>query len=99
MNVKIIKLSSGEEVVAEVRWVKGEHDAESKCVMKNPVRLMPVKGPDGQPTLGMTPFSPFSKDKEFAIPNRFVMCEMAIEDELAEGYNEQFGTILTSSHG
>ena len=85
MNIKLVKLIDGEEVVCEART-----DGDT-IVMKNPIRLVPVQ--DG---LGMVPFSPFAKTNEFTIPSRFVMYVVEVEEEIAGEYNKKFGTIVTA---
>lgn len=52
-EVKIFKLSSGQEVIAKVL----DNGDSSSVLVESPVTLQPMRGPDGGLNVGMIPFS------------------------------------------
>jgi len=84
MNIKFIKLVTGEDVLSEI-----EGPGESGCyILKNPVRIMPTR--DGG--IGMGPLNPFSKGEKVTIPSEHVIFEDEPDDEIRNAYNAQFGS-------
>ena len=51
MNIKIVKLITGEEVLGEI-----ESESETETVLCNPVGVAVVRGQNGQPSVGFAPF-------------------------------------------
>ena len=51
MEIKILKLITGEEVLGEV-----EIESETEVVLVNPVGVAIVRGKDGQPNVGFAHF-------------------------------------------
>ena len=84
METRIVRLSSGEEVIC-----KTETDGETTKI-KNPAILMPMGG--GQ--LGMMPWMPYADYKEIELDNKFIMFAIKALTELMNQYNEQFGSGL-----
>jgi hypothetical protein len=84
--IKIVKLVSGEELVAEI-----PHEClQNACEilrLKNPVRF--VMSNEG---LGVVPYCPFAKTQEINIEKRNVLFTADLEDEIQNAYNSQFGT-------
>ena len=70
MNVKLLRLKSGEDVIADVTLV----DTEDTIKITNPAILMPMgqQQPGGQMSMGFGPWAPFSEEKEFEIPTGLV---------------------------
>lgn len=79
--VKLLKLITGEEVIASVS------KDEKMTHLKNPARIAIMN--DG---VRLLPFSLFSKGDSISLKNEHVMFETEVEDELLNGYNSQFGT-------
>lgn len=89
MNIKFIRLLTGEDLVAQVT------QAGDSFKLKNPVRI--VITPDG---LGMGPLCPFSKGKEIEIKTDHIVFIDDPEDEIRNAYNSQFGSgIVTATAG
>jgi len=59
MNVKLLKLITGEEVLGEI-----ESESETEFVLCNPVGIAIVRGKDGQPNVGFSPFPLHSEQKK-----------------------------------
>jgi hypothetical protein len=93
-NVKILKMISGEELLAEVVAQTG-----TELVIKNPVRVvvMPSKSNPQTPTVGFAPWAEFSEDKEFTIHMAHVIVTMKPVQEFINQYNSMFGGIVAPS--
>ena len=84
MEVRIVRLSSGEEMICK-------HETDGKTTkIKNPAVLIPMQG--GQ--LGMMSWMPYADYKELELDNRFVMFAIKPQTELLNQYNENIGSGL-----
>jgi hypothetical protein len=94
LNVKLIRLLSGEELIAELIT---DHEDTNKIVMKNPLRVMviPSKSNPQTPTVGFAPWMEFSDDKKFELDKSHVLCIMNPVKEFVNQYNATFGGIIT----
>ena len=88
MNVKVIRLSSGEDVVASVLETK-----EDSIVIENAIVAVPAGG--GQ--LGFAPYAPLlNRDqKELEINRKWIIYVADVNDDLVEQYEEMFSPIAT----
>ena len=84
MEVRIVRLSSGEELIC-----KYESDGKT-TKMKTPAVLIPMQG--GQ--LGMMGWMPYADYKELEIDNKFIMFAIKPQTELMNQYNENLGNGL-----
>lgn len=88
MNVKYIKLVTGEDLVS---GLKEENDY---YLLSNPTRLV-----ISQEGMGLMPFSPFTKSEEIKIKKDHVIFIDDLEEEIQNAYNARYGTgIVTSSN-
>jgi len=84
MEVRIVRLSSGEEIICK-------HETDGKTTkMKTPAVLIPMQG--GQ--LGMMGWMPYADYKDIELDNRFVMFAVKPQTELMNQYNENLGNGL-----
>jgi len=90
MNVKVIRMSSGEDVVADVLENK-----EDSLVLMNPIVAVPA----GNGQLGFAPWSPLLKreEKELEINKKWVVYIADVNEELVEQFEEMFSPIQTPS--
>lgn len=90
MNVKVIRMSSGEDVVADVL-----EDKEETLVLMNPI----VAFNQGNGQLGFAPYAPLLKreEKELEINKKWIVYVANVNDELVEKYEEMFSPIQTPS--
>ena len=79
--IKIVKLISGEELVADVI------ENENSLTLKNPQKFM-LTG-EG---LASMPLMPLSKDKDYKVSLEHVLIIAEPEDDIANSYNSQFGS-------
>lgn len=90
MNVKVFRMSSGEDVVANVIETK-----DDTIVVSNPI----VAFNQGDGRVGFAPYSPLLRrdEKELEINTRWIVYIANVNDELVEQYEEMFSTIKTPS--
>ena len=91
-NLRLIRLISGEELMAEVK-----NETDSGISIKNPVRvvLMPNKLDPKTPTVAFAPWIEFSDDKDFTIHKAHVIVTMKPVQEFINQYNSMFGGIVS----
>lgn len=90
MNVKTLKLVTGEDIIADI-----EEKNENVVVLKNPVQVSMVPNRSGsQPTFGFIPFPLTSNDKqiEISLSNIMFICNAA--EEFENQYDSLFGSGL-----
>ena len=90
MNVKLLRLKSGEDIIADVTLV----DTEDTIKLENPAMLMPIPGHahGGQVAMGFGPWAPFSDDKQFEIPRDWLVYISTPNMDLLNQYNQMFGS-------
>ena len=88
MNVKLIRMSSGEDVIAEV--VK--HDSNS-LTLKNGIVGVPTQ----QGTLSFVAWSPMiSKEvKDITVSTKFVVYVAEVAEEIVSQYEQMYSPITT----
>jgi hypothetical protein len=84
MNIKYIKLVTGEDILANV-----EDGEPLSIILINPAKLVIV--PQG---LAMLPFVPTTPESEVVIRNEHIVCTHEVSPELEASYNAQFGNGL-----
>ena len=89
MSILVLKLTSGEDVLGDAEITQGQWR------IKNPVGIAVVRGKDGQPNVGLTPFplhSPQKKDSTIDIPVASVVYSYEPAQEFIDNYNQIFGS-------
>jgi len=91
MNVKLIRMNSGEDVIADLINEEAE-----VLVVSNPIVLVPGQGG----TLGFAPWSPvLSPDvKEIYIRSDYVVFMSEPNEDVVNNYNQIFSPIVTPSN-
>ena len=87
MNLKLLRLRSGEDVICEVLKESAEF-----IYIKNPAMLMPVGSQGQQMQMGMAPWMPFSDQNEFEIPRDWLVIMSDVVKDIANNYNQIFGS-------
>ena len=86
--IKLFRMRSGEDVIGDV-----ESENQEYINLEGPAVLMPVQGNQGgQMQMGMVPWQPFSKNKEFSIPNDWIVTMSVPTDDIADGWRKSFGS-------
>ena len=90
MNVKLIRMWSGEDVVADVIEEK-----EDSIVFCNPIVAVPA----GNGQMGFAPWSPLLKGKgeELGVTKKYVVYIADTQEEIVEQYENMFSVIQTPS--
>lgn len=89
MDILLLKLITGEEVLGEV-----ESQSETEFVLVNPVGVAIVRGQDGQPNVGFAPFPLHAeqvKDSTIAIAKKHVVYSYVPAVDFTNNYNQIFG--------
>ena len=89
MNVKLIKMWTGEDVIADL--VK---ETDDTIVITNPIMVVPT-GDKGQ--IGLAPWSPIlkGKDVELEVTRRYVVYINEPQEEFVSNYRQMFSGIAT----
>lgn len=90
MEVKLIKLITGEDILAGV-----EMYAESYIQVSKPMSLAmhPEKG------LVLMKFTPYAKTEEVTFDRTAILCVLDPQDAIADHYKELTGAIITPKQG
>jgi len=90
MDIKILKLTTSEEVLSEI-----ESEDETHYVLINPVGIAVVRGKDGQPNVGLAPFPIHAEQKTdatIAIPKKSVVYSYEPAEDFLNNYKQIFGS-------
>ena len=90
MNVKLLRLKSGEDIIADVTLV----DTEDTIKVKNPAVIMPMglQQQGGQMSMGFGPWAPFAEEKVFEIPRDWLVYLSTPSKDLFNSYQQMFGS-------
>jgi hypothetical protein len=80
MNVKIVKLTSGEELF-------GEFDPETS-VIKNPVVMIPVS----KEQIAFQPWLPYSEDKDYTLKSEHILIIATAAIAITNEYSRIYGS-------
>ena len=88
MNVKLIRMWSGEDVIADLK-----DNLTEVIVISNPIVAIPA----GQGQLGFAPWSPLLKGKneEIEVSKNYVVYIADTQEQIVDQYNQMFSTIAT----
>ena len=82
MNVKIIRLISGEELI-------GDWNKETSTII-SPVVMIPV----AKDQLGFQPWIPYAEDKEITFKEQHIVVVLTPDKKLQNEYNRVYGSGL-----
>lgn len=82
MNIKIVKLFNGEELIGEYN--------EKTSVIKNPVVMIPVN----KEQIAFQPWLPYAEDKEYSIKKEHIVITATPTSTILNEYNRAFGSGL-----
>jgi hypothetical protein len=88
MNVKLIRMWSGEDVIADLI-----RDNDDTIIVVNPIVAIPA----GQGQMGFAPWSPLLKGKgeEIEVKKSYVVYVADTQEEIVDQYTQMFSTIAT----
>ena len=86
--IKLLRLKSGEDIVADIIGENSEF-----LIVKNPAMLMPVgDGRGNQVQVGLAPWMPFSTEKRFDLPGDWILLMTEPAPDIVNNYNQVFGS-------
>ncbi len=90
MNVKLMRMWSGEDVVADLIEEK-----DDSVVIANPI----VAVPTGNGQMGFAPWSPLLKGKneELEVTKKYIVYMAETQEEIEDQYKEMFSVLKTPS--
>ena len=90
MNVKLIRMWSGEDVIADQVG-----DLEDRIVIRNPIVAIPT----GNGQMGFAPWSPLLKDKnvDLEVTKKYIVYISEAQEQIVEQYEEMFSVIKSPS--
>ena len=90
MNVKLMRMWSGEDVVADLIEEK-----DDSVVICNPIVAVPA----GNGQMGFAPWSPLLKEKneELEVTRKYIVYMSETQEEIKEQYQEMFSVLKTPS--
>ena len=90
MNVKLIKMWSGEDVIADL-----VDEGQETITIQNPIVAVPAR----QGQIGFAPWSPLldGKDKPLDITRKYVVYITDPNVEIIDNYNNMFSPLVTPS--
>ena len=90
MNVKLIRMWSGEDVIADQ-----VADLEDSITIRNPIVAIPT----GNGQMGFAPWSPLLKDKDIdlEITKSYVVYISEAQEQIVEQYQSMFSVIKAPS--
>jgi hypothetical protein len=90
MNIKLIRMWSGEDVIADVK-----DNLTEIVVISNPI----VAVPSGNGQIGFAPWSPLLKgrDEEIEITKKYIVYIAETQQEIEDQYQEMFSVLKTPS--
>ena len=89
-NIKIVRLSTGEEIIGEVT-----NDTKTDLTLKNPVRILVIPTADQKnPKVGFGPFTQWSEDKELTLNKSHVTFTATPINEFLNQYTAMFGGLV-----
>ena len=89
MNILVLKLITGEEVLGEV-----VNKDPSFVALKNVVGIAVVRGQDGQPSIGFSPFPLHAEPKtgnKFTFSKKHVVYNYVPAEDFINNYKQIFG--------
>jgi len=90
MNVKLIRMWSGEDVIADQVG-----DLTDTIVIRNPIVAIPAGGNQ----MGFAPWSPLLKDKniDLEVSKKYIVYISEAQEQIVEQYEQMFSVIKSPS--
>lgn len=90
MNVKLIRMWSGEDVIADLVG-----DLTENIVIRNPIVAVPA----GQGQMGFAPWSPLLKGKnvDLEVTKKYVVYITEAQEQIVDQYKDMFSVIKSPS--
>lgn len=95
--IKIVKLSTGEEVIGDVTEGATRLKIKQPCLLQ----LVPSRSNPSEPTMGMFPYAVHTREHSIFVSNEHIIWMEEPVKELYNQYNSAFGTgiVMPSTGG
>ncbi len=90
MEVLALKLITGEDLMGEI-----ESQSDTEIVIVNPVGIVTVRGKDGQPSIGFSPFPIHAEqkaDSTVAFARKHIVYSYIPAEDFVRNYDQIFGS-------
>lgn len=87
MKIKMFRLTSGEDIIAEV---SNEHDQHYE--LKNPVQIVMHPTPDGKVSVGFGQFIPYAEGGRLTLYKSYIGAEGDVDQSMTNEYNRIYGS-------
>ena len=91
MNIKYLKLVTGEELVTE--WIEDKHDAV-EVKLKNPLGILMSQTEKGF-NIQLVPYGSMAKDETILVNHKNIVFTAEPEDKLRNQYESITGQVIT----
>jgi hypothetical protein len=98
MSTKIVKVQTGEELIAMVTE-NFEGDRIASYTLKNPCMVVPVPQKGGGASIAVVPWMASVKDQSVTVPASYVMFTANAATDLANEFNSAFSGIVVPPAG
>jgi hypothetical protein len=89
MNVKIMKLMNGDDVIADIKYGN-----DNIVILSGSAKIMMFPSEEGGMGLALMPWLPYSDDKEVEIKEKNILITVIPSSQILNEYNERFGSGL-----
>ena len=89
-NVKVVKLISGEDIIADI----AEIEEANLVLLKKPMQIMLVPNGPSNFGIGLAPFCPYAKDGTVPIRAGAIVSIFEPETDMLNEYNSRYGSGL-----
>lgn len=98
MDVRLLMLTNGQQLIAEVISTQYEHSTVEKVVIRRPLAVHIMQGHNGEPTLGFAPWSLLIKDtQEIEIYSTALISQpLEVEKDAADAYIQNTTGLIMS---
>ena len=94
INVKIIGLQTGEDIIGDVS------ESQGLVSIKKPFTIIPMQAQPGKPVqLVLTPWMPYTDDRELSIDESKVITMATPKSDILKSYEHNVSEIITSKPG
>lgn len=93
-NVKLIRLITGEDLIAEVLPSDPRSIINQTLTLKNPIRIVVIPDANKQPKVGFAPWVEFSKSDTIQLDRQHVLFETTPLPQFLEHYKATFSNLI-----
>ena len=94
-NVMVIRLQTGEDLIAEV-----QEEGTDVVMLKKAFVIIPMQSKPGQPVqLMMTPYMPYSADDVISIAIDKIVTQVKPKKDILNSYQQNTSSIITADKG